>query len=476
MKKLFTLLCMALLSAAGFAQDAYDPNEHTAFVSGTANMFATNEKGEGWQATDEMTYDSESGLWKITLAAKDTKAIEFKVVYDKEWYGKDGNNYQFQVSEPSDVLITFDPNTLEATYSGDKVKEYDPNAFDYVVVAGSATLLGADWDVTAEANKMTEEEEGYFVLQLKDVTAGSYEFKFAADGGWATQWGAADVQLLTNKVALPAVGGSNPSNFKLVLEKGYKYNLTLILDNMDIDNPTVTAEWEQAGTDEVKEDVYSIAGTMNGWNQADTSTEMTMVSEGVYSITISMQAGEQKFKVVTNHDWSVAYPAEDYYFELEEDADVTITLDLNNGGAISVETAPCTVYFVTVNVQSDKEAVMLYACQGEAWDKLTGEWPGVAMNKVDGGFTYTVKVTKGETLQLIFNGDGGQTADIKLDVIKGNRNLEYILNDDWTFSVGSGIQSVETEKVNGVIYNVAGQRVSKATRGLYIINGKKILK
>ncbi len=470
MKKLFTLLCMALLSAAGFAQDAYDPNEHTAFVSGTANMFATNEKGEGWQATDEMTYDSESGLWKITLAAKDTKAIEFKVVYDKEWYGKDGNNYQFQVSEPSDVLITFDPNTLEATYSGDKVKEYDPNAFDYVVVAGSATLLGADWDVTAEANKMTEEEEGYFVLQLKDVTAGSYEFKFAADGGWAKQWGAADVQLLTNKVALPAVGGSNPSNFKLVLEKGYKYNLTLILDNMDIDNPTVTAEWEQAGTDEVKEDVYSIAGTMNGWNQADTSTEMTQGADGLYYYTFTgLDAGDYEFKVVTNHDWTESYGWDggNAYFSTEGE-DVTIIFNAETG------------------VVSVGEVAVIYSIAGNFNDWNQKDTATEMTKNDDGTYSYVTTLDAGSyEFKVVVNHDwsesygvDGGNATFTLDA---HGPVTFTFNPETkavsAFAGGTdAIQGVETEKVNGVIYNVAGQRVSKATRGLYIINGKKVLK
>ena len=87
MKKFFTLLCMALLSAVGFAQDAYDPSEHTAFVSGTANMCATNEKGEGWQSTDAMTFNTAMQMWEITLPVKDTKVVEFKIVYDGKWYG-----------------------------------------------------------------------------------------------------------------------------------------------------------------------------------------------------------------------------------------------------------------------------------------------------------------------------------------------------------------------------------------------------
>lgn len=46
-----------------------------------------------------------------------------------------------------------------------------------------------------------------------------------------------------------------------------------------------------------------------------------------------------------------------------------------------------------------------------------------------------------------------------------------------SFDEETGIQSIENEQstLNGDIYNIAGQRVNKATKGLYIINGKKVV-
>lgn len=478
MKKFFTLLCMALVSAVGFAQDAYDPSAHTAVVSGTGNLCSGN-----WTAEDQMTYDAASGLWKITLAAKDTKVIEFKVVYDGEWYGDEkGNNYQFQVSEASDVNITFDPNTLLSTYSGDKVVAYDPNKIDFVVVAGSDALLnGENWNVESTVNRMTEEDAGYYELKLTNVAAGNYEFKFAANGAWAKQWGAVEGQeTLANGVATPVQGGANPGNLKLVLEKGATYEVVLTLDNMDPDAPTATATWTKTGEAAIEDDVYSLAGTFNGWNQKDESLELAKAGEGIYNITLPLQVGEHKFKVVLNHDWAVAYPAADYVLNLTEDADVTITLDLNNTeNPVSVTTAACSVYFVTINVKTSKEAVNLFACQGASWENLTGGWPGTAMTKVDGGFTYSVKVTKGQTLQLIFNGeavgDKSQTENIELGEITANATLEFTLNDDWTFTA-TGIQNIQTAQKSNAIYNLSGQRVEKAQRGIYVINGKKVVK
>jgi myo-inositol-hexaphosphate 3-phosphohydrolase len=39
----------------------------------------------------------------------------------------------------------------------------------------------------------------------------------------------------------------------------------------------------------------------------------------------------------------------------------------------------------------------------------------------------------------------------------------------------SCITTVNTEKKNGTVYNLSGQKVQKANKGLYIINGKKII-
>lgn len=482
MKKLFTLLCVALVSAVGFAQDAYDPSAHTAVVSGTDNLCSGN-----WSSEDAMTYDSTDGLWKITLSAKDTKAIEFKVVYDGNWYGKDGGeaNYKFQVSEACDVLITFDPTTLLATYSGEKVKEWDPNAItiDFIVAAGSGGLLnGNDWSVDAEANKMSAEDEGYYTLELKNVAAGTYEFKFVANGSWSeAQWGAIEGnEALENGTSSDKVTADNGKNFKITLDKGAVYDVTLTLDLMDFSKPSVTAEWKATGEAEIEEDVYSLAGTFNGWDKDDTGAELTKVSEGVYNFVRPVKAGRYEFKVVKNHDWTVAYPADNYVLELEQDADVTITLDLNNSETpVSVTTAECSVYFVSVTAKASKrDALYIYACYGESWNPLTGSWPGEKMDYAEGNYSTEgdLMVPKGESLQIIFNdgqgGDGHQSADIKLDAITANGNLVFTLNDDWTTT---GIQTLAAGKANSAIYNIAGQRVEKAVRGLYITNGRKFI-
>ena len=50
------------------------------------------------------------------------------------------------------------------------------------------------------------------------------------------------------------------------------------------------------------------------------------------------------------------------------------------------------------------------------------------------------------------------------------RPSEFVINLD-----GTAINSISADQTkSGVIYNIAGQRVSKATKGIFIIDGKKV--
>ena len=65
---------------------------------------------------------------------------------------------------------------------------------------------------------------------------------------------------------------------------------------------------------------------------------------------------------------------------------------------------------------------------------------------------------------------GANTAYI--DAIAGDNARSFIALDGET----TAIEGIATEKVmNGEVYNLQGQRVVKAQKGLYIINGKKVV-
>ena len=67
--------------------------------------------------------------------------------------------------------------------------------------------------------------------------------------------------------------------------------------------------------------------------------------------------------------------------------------------------------------------------------------------------------------------------------VKGGKAY-YLLADDEAASMGfvfdfegqtTGVESIEVNAENQVIYDLSGRRVAKAGKGLYIINGKKVL-
>ena len=99
--------------------------------------------------------------------------------------------------------------------------------------------------------------------------------------------------------------------------------------------------------------------------------------------------------------------------------------------------------------------------------------------------TFTTPVATGssspEHFSLDFYSDGQSIFTVGLYV--QDTNASWIVGDNFRLEfVGTeptdAIQGVEVAANSGrsVIYNLAGQRVSKAVRGLYIVNGKKVVK
>ena len=65
---------------------------------------------------------------------------------------------------------------------------------------------------------------------------------------------------------------------------------------------------------------------------------------------------------------------------------------------------------------------------------------------------------------------------IKLAAGKYNVTVTKDFKMTITDATATGINAVAAESTNnGAIYNMAGQRVMNAQRGLYIINGKKVV-
>ncbi len=135
---------------------------------------------------------------------------------------------------------------------------------------------------------------------------------------------------------------------------------------------------------------------------------------------------------------------------------------------------------------SSSAQVVLEYKQAESYNALQlfyGDWQAKPSFTVDGnkqysgdfepGSYYKTSTGTNHKTSLTFNATTYDQLTKKGLVIhgKGIRLYKVVITDK-----SSGISSVKAEQTKKTeIYNMAGQRVEKATRGLYIMNGKKVL-
>ncbi len=152
--------------------------------------------GSNWNATDQNNLMTEAnGVYtKVYANVPVGTGYQFKVVKNGlEWFGDaTGGNVTFNVTVACDVTITFKPAAKEITVTGAGVKLPTDLTVDAMYAVGNgagAWLNGANWDVAAAANKMTEVSPKVYQIAYTGVPAGTYEVKFAANGSWTDNWG-----------------------------------------------------------------------------------------------------------------------------------------------------------------------------------------------------------------------------------------------------------------------------------------------
>ena len=91
---------------------------------------------------------------------------------------------------------------------------------------------------------------------------------------------------------------------------------------------------------------------------------------------------------------------------------------------------------------------------------------------------HAITGTSGAVMQILVNAPGGKgTAEFKNIVLSAEEGTYFPNKDVVTVSfTETGISSVNTEVQNAAAYDLQGRRVQKAENGVFIINGKKVLK
>ena len=189
-------------------------------VGGAQNVMTKD--GDMYSKTFAATPAGDSYQVKVVKnVANGTNPETGETVWDQTWIGYDNteNNLTFDVTAACDVTVTYNPTTNEINVTGDSVKIVKDLKVDYVLPVGNgfqSWLNGEDWKVDAESNKMEMVSDKVYKITYKGVTSSdNYEFKFAANGSWAANWG------------LPATENSAPV--------GKDFDLTFNGENMVLD-------------------------------------------------------------------------------------------------------------------------------------------------------------------------------------------------------------------------------------------------
>ena len=178
-------------------------------------------------------------------------------------------------------------------------------------IVGDAGLMGKGWDLNAAENAMTQQADGTYLLEKKDITitAGTYEYKAAKDHGW--------------DVSVPQDG-----NQKLTISKSGIYDITFVLN--------VTAKTLKATTTLKKEAVVIptviIAGDMNGWDQ--NKDKFTMAADSLTAtFKATLTAKSYGFKMIVGGAWlsdakTITRAANSHKFTGANNSDSKLTADI----------------------------------------------------------------------------------------------------------------------------------------------------
>ena len=226
--------------------------EATYYVAGVAALCGTE-----WNEADpnNKMAKGEDGLYTKTYTNVAVGTYGVKVTdgtWDNAW-GADGGNYTFEVSAACDVTVTFNEATKAVNVTGAnvaKVTKLEVKSIHAVGNGGGNWLDGKNWD--AAANAMEKVSDNVYQITFKKVAAGTYKFKFAANGNWADNWGfgaeytsfgtAADITYNGSDGIFELDGAYDVTlqldltNFNYATKKGAKFTISLVAAEVE---PTV---------------------------------------------------------------------------------------------------------------------------------------------------------------------------------------------------------------------------------------------
>ena len=423
----------------GGAWSAYTPaadSSATYIIAGSSALFGTE-----WDTTNtanQMTLNSD-GLYEKVYTNVAVGSYEFKVTdgtWDNCW---PASNYVLEVTEVSDVTITFDESTKAVAVT--MVAASTGSTVDYYLVGyinGADYGCNDDWENLGEYKfvngKLTATfaQDSYVFIKTGD-NANWYMFETYC---WAT----------TGTLKNTTTGTAE----KMYVPGGVEVTFTLVVNADD----TLTLSYE-TGTADIPEDVeYYLVGYINN---ADYGIEGDSANLGEYKfvdgkLTASFTADSY---VVVKNSSSTQYWAENYCTDttvtlkqggseklfVPGNTDLEFTLVVNADGTltlsytVAVDVPEVPKGYNTVTVHYLKPAGWGSTVNAWVWDAsgaLPGydlyntAWPGspIPANAEKGGwYDLVIGTAEPQSFNFIFNDGSNQTADLTTGDITGPTEL-----------------------------------------------------
>ena len=507
MKKLFTLLTMLVAcSAISMAET------ETWTVAGSAAALNGDENWSTTNADNDMTLTGDVYTLTVTDCTLEKGATyEYKVVKDHAWTtAYPGSNKTFKVSETAvyTVVYTFDPSTTSVTETTTKTGEAGAISHTYTVAGSSASLFGTEWAVTETANDMAETTTGIYTFTKENVLLDGAEIKFkvAVDHAWGTAYPASDWEIGTSYDEYDGEGyydvtitfTESTKNIAVDLKKhNTTYAVTFVnkqswekvnawawnSDNSGFNGmawPGVALE--KTGTDGGY-DVYTYSFSnhnaampvgilFNDGGEAQTSDftfENGAKYEPVTSIEVSMTKDFETFSSKYALDFtSTAISA---YRATISDGKVVLT----KVGKVPANTG----VLLQKNGATKEDVPTTYGTEsfGENLFVATDGTTDITAS-AEGSYNYVLQTN--DDVQGFYNVTSTITAPAAGKAYLHTTTAlasEAKAREAWIFAGGetTGINTVREAVNDNRYYNLAGQRVSQPGRGLYIVNGKKVV-
>ena len=180
--------------------------------------------GDNWTPNDENYKMTKGSDGAYTLVVQNVAAGDYKfLVTDGSWDNKyPSSDYYMTTTDTGNVTVTLKDGKVTAT--GEHVIPY------MVAVGGGigSWLNGEGWNLGSTANKLTYQGDGKYTISYANISAGTYEMKFAANNTWSNEFNLTGTFVSSGEEIVLSGSGANMS--VVVAEDADKVTIDLDLN------------------------------------------------------------------------------------------------------------------------------------------------------------------------------------------------------------------------------------------------------